>query len=93
MQSPLIFDSALSADELRGFTRTVAERIRVRIAETPLAAGAGPVPSSVSIGVATYGQHGNDFDVLAKSADRALYAAKAQGRNRVAVFRPDMLAS
>jgi GGDEF domain-containing protein len=25
MQSPLIFDSALSADELRGFTRTVAE--------------------------------------------------------------------
>jgi diguanylate cyclase (GGDEF)-like protein len=73
---------------------TVAERIRARIAETPLAAGAGPpVASSVSIGAAAYGQHGDDFDVLARSADRALYAAKAQGRNRVAVFRPDMLAS
>lgn len=66
----------------------VAERIRVRIAETPLAAGTASVASSVSIGVATYGDHGNDFDALAKSADRALYAAKAQGRNRVAVFEP-----
>lgn len=67
----------------------VAERIRKRIAETPLASGGQQaVSTSVSIGVATYGEHGDDFDAVAKSADRALYSAKAQGRNRVTVFQP-----
>jgi diguanylate cyclase (GGDEF)-like protein len=72
----------------------VAERIRARVAGTPLAAGSQTISTSVSIGVATYREHGGDFDALAKSADHALYAAKAQGRNRVALFRPaDMVAS
>jgi diguanylate cyclase (GGDEF)-like protein len=66
----------------------VAERIRKRIAETPLAAGQVSISTSVSIGVATYPEHGEDFDAVAKSADRALYAAKEQGRNRVTVFQP-----
>jgi diguanylate cyclase (GGDEF)-like protein len=64
----------------------VAERIRVRIAETALKAGENAVPTSVSIGVATYPEHADAFDALAKNADRALYASKAQGRNRVTVF-------
>ena len=63
----------------------VAERIRKHIADTPLATGRQTVSTSVSIGVATYREHGDDFDAVAKSADRALYAAKEQGRNRVAV--------
>lgn len=71
----------------------VAERIRARIAETPLPAGAQPISTSVSIGVAAYREHGDDFDALAKSADRALYAAKARGRNRVAVFDHGMVAA
>jgi diguanylate cyclase (GGDEF)-like protein len=67
----------------------VAERIRKRIAEIPIATGSGSVPTSVSIGVAAYPDHGTRFDVISKNADRALYTSKAQGRNRVTVFSPD----
>lgn len=66
----------------------VAERVRARIAATALNAGPGAVPTTVSIGVATYPTDGDDFDKLAKNADRALYASKAQGRNRVTVYKP-----
>ena len=68
----------------------VAERIRARIAATPLAAGARSISTSVSIGVAAYHEHGDAFDAVAKSADRALYAAKAKGRNCVAVYEAGM---
>jgi diguanylate cyclase (GGDEF)-like protein len=64
----------------------VAERIRRRIAETALAAGDDAVPTTISIGIATYPEHGDEFETLAKNADRALYDSKAQGRNRVTVF-------
>lgn len=67
----------------------VAERIRKRIAEIPIATGPEPIPTSVSIGVAAYPDHGQRFEVIAKNADRALYSSKAQGRNRVTVFSPD----
>jgi diguanylate cyclase (GGDEF)-like protein len=67
----------------------VAERIRRRIAETPLSDRGEAIATSVSIGVATYPEHGDAFDVLAKNADRALYASKAAGRNRVTVFAPE----
>lgn len=69
---------------------TVAERIRKRIEQSPLRVkGEETISTSVSIGVATYHKHGDNFDATAKSADAALYAAKAQGRNRVALFRPE----
>jgi diguanylate cyclase (GGDEF)-like protein len=67
----------------------VAERIRKRIAEAPIVSGETPISTSVSIGVATYPEHGQRFDVIAKNADRALYSSKTQGRNRVTVFSPD----
>ena len=64
----------------------VAERIRKRIAETALDTGHQAVATSVSIGVAAYREHGDAFDALARNADRALYASKAGGRNRVTVY-------
>ena len=67
----------------------VAERIRKRIAETPLGGRGANIATSVSIGVATYPEHGDEFDVLARNADRALYASKAAGRNRVTVHAAD----
>jgi diguanylate cyclase (GGDEF)-like protein len=63
-----------------------AERIRHHIAETPLTHGPDSIPTSVSIGVAAYPEHGTTFEMLAKNADRALYSSKAQGRNRVTVY-------
>jgi diguanylate cyclase (GGDEF)-like protein len=66
----------------------VAERIRQCIAETPFAANGRRLATSVSIGVAALPEHGTELEALARNADRALYAAKAQGRNRAAVFAP-----
>jgi diguanylate cyclase (GGDEF)-like protein len=40
----------------------------------------------VSIGVAEYPQHGEDYSMLLKNADTAMYDAKKSGKNRVTVF-------
>ena len=44
---------------------------------------------TVSIGVADLVQHGGDASGLLRQADRALYAAKARGRNRVVIAGAD----
>ena len=59
----------------------MAERIRKQVEATRWE---GPVVT-VSIGVASYPEHGVDMDGLIKSADDALYIAKRLGRNRVIV--------
>ncbi|MBI4184049.1 MAG: diguanylate cyclase [Proteobacteria bacterium] len=63
---------------------TVAERLRRRLAETPVATAAGrALPVTVSIGVAAFPGVGEGAEALIAAADRALYAAKEAGRNRV----------
>ena len=42
-------------------------------------------PITLSLGVATYPQHGRSWREVLKAADRALYRAKKSGRNRVAL--------
>jgi diguanylate cyclase (GGDEF)-like protein len=63
--------------------REVAERVRARIEALEVATAAGLIRVTASFGVAIYrsrvGDHGEMFD----RADRALYAAKRAGRNRV----------
>jgi len=67
----------------------VAERIRLRFADAALTIGAHAVASTVSIGVAsTSAPMVNVADLLA-TADRALYRAKAEGRDRVVVIDCD----
>jgi diguanylate cyclase (GGDEF)-like protein len=61
----------------------VAERIRNAISARPLAINAENVPCTVSIGVACYPEDGRSLDALAARADRALYQAKQEGRNKV----------
>lgn len=62
----------------------LAERLRDKIAQTPMTIdGASRLHITVSIGVATLPNHGEDFGSLFKAADRALYQAKFDGRNRV----------
>jgi len=65
----------------------VAERIRIRIAGTPLQFDGRSVVSSVSIGVAVYPEDGATLDALASHADGALYVAKQDGRNRTVKFK------
>jgi diguanylate cyclase (GGDEF)-like protein len=42
----------------------------------------------VSIGVAEYPLHGDDYALLLKNADTAMYYSKNAGKNRVTVFAP-----
>ncbi len=61
---------------------TLGERLKQAIGSAP----AGPLPQvTVSIGVATTDPTTQSAEGLLRSADRALYAAKEAGRNRVVV--------
>lgn len=45
---------------------------------------------TASIGIACYPEHGNEAGVLTRHADVAMYSAKQNGKNCVAVFSPDL---
>ena len=73
---------------LTGDIEALAERIeafRVQLSVTPIVAGAGRISVTISAGLAC-GTAGQSFEQLYYRADRALYAAKASGRNRVVIF-------
>ena len=65
--------------------RELAERIRKQIHVLYPLKGLPVQKLSISIGVATYPEHGSNTESLLDAADKALYAAKAKGRNRVAI--------
>lgn len=58
----------------------IAEKIIAEI-NRPFALDEGTAGIGISIGIALYPQHGEDAASLIASADRALYRAKAEGRN------------
>ena len=60
----------------------LAEKIRLTVAEQGLP-GVDPGPT-VSVGVVSYPADGRSADALLVSADRAMYASKRGGKNRVA---------
>lgn len=64
--------------------RQAAERMRTIVAGEPFQTGAGPVRVTVSAGVAGWRPGDDEVDLL-RRADRALYRAKAEGRDRVIV--------
>ena len=70
----------------------VAERVRLTVADTPFATSNGPVAMTLSGGCARH-RPGDTLSRLVGRADKALYAAKHQGRNRIldASEQPDTL--
>lgn len=62
----------------------VAERVRQAVEAQELKAPQGPVKLTVSIGVSLLRETDGELKDLLSRADRALYQAKEQGRNRIA---------
>ena len=79
------FTCLLSETDVEG-ARTTAEKICEVIRSRPFGAvGEEPISLTVSIGVASYPEHGNSYRSLVEAADKALYEAKENGRNKVVV--------
>jgi len=77
---------------LSGATATeaclVAERIRRGAGVVRVLTKDTIVGVTISIGVAILGSHGSDLGELLESADRAMYRAKREGRDRVCLASP-----
>jgi diguanylate cyclase (GGDEF)-like protein len=64
----------------------MAERLRGQIAKLGVAWEAQTLQFTVSLGLASWHQDLQSHDQLLAQADKALYAAKTSGRNRLAIF-------
>lgn len=77
----LVLSEASQPDAIR-----IAEELRQLVAAVPFATTRGPVPVTISIGVAHYdGRSEITSQQLIDRADQKLYDAKRSGRNRVCV--------
>ncbi len=65
----------------------IAEKILSRVRGSELAPGH---ELTASVGVATFPAHGDDPARLIAAVDRALFAAKALGRDRAVIYSPDV---
>ena len=70
-------------------TAAVAERVRQAISEKPVMTESGPISVTASLGIAV--SIDRDAKEVLRSADEALYCAKARGRNRVERFDASMI--
>jgi diguanylate cyclase (GGDEF)-like protein len=70
---------------------SIAERIRRDFDAARRTIGAADLHATVSIGIANSVDAGGELAALLGAADKALYRAKAQGRNRVEGRRPPLV--
>lgn len=82
-----LVQGVVAAERIRNTVETkgafvVAERIRRQVEKSQVD---GVIGVTISIGVASYPDHGTDPETLIKSADDALYTAKRTGKNRVVI--------
>ncbi|MBK9572618.1 MAG: diguanylate cyclase [Rhodoferax sp.] len=67
-----------------------ANQWRAGFAEKVTLFGEASIQATMSIGVAVYPAHGETLQALTRCADLALYRAKADGRNQVVMYGPEM---
>jgi len=70
-----------------GRAHEMAERMREQIERTAFRHGDMELKVTLSCGIAVFPENGSDGDDIVRGADRAMYRAKAAGRNLVAVAR------
>jgi diguanylate cyclase (GGDEF)-like protein len=69
------------------FAGEVAEKILKALA-VPIGYGRHQISVGASIGIAVFPDHADELDELKKSADKAMYAVKASGKNRFVFAKP-----
>ncbi len=67
------------------------ERMRVKVEQAEFNIGTGGIFVTVSAGIAVYRAGDGAFDDLLRRADKALYSAKKNGRNRVEIALPHIV--
>jgi diguanylate cyclase (GGDEF)-like protein len=63
----------------------VAKRIKETLIATSFNYRGNTITSNISVGIATYPQHGNTAEALLQHADEAMYVRKRESKNQVAV--------
>jgi diguanylate cyclase (GGDEF)-like protein len=79
---------ALLVPETGDAATVLAERLRQIVCGEPVGTAAGPLEVTISVGMACANGSGHDLGQLLARADAALYEAKQNGRNQVAVAYP-----
>jgi diguanylate cyclase (GGDEF)-like protein len=64
----------------------LGEDLRAQVAEGARAA-AGPVSTTISVGITMFGGGRGGAEAVLAAADQAMYRAKEEGRNQIALFR------
>lgn len=77
----LVFDTVDTEEELRRIFKTVSKNLQWNYKDL-----ADSVPITTSCGVARYPDDAANFEELFQKADKALYIAKAKGKNRFIIY-------
>jgi diguanylate cyclase (GGDEF)-like protein len=84
------FICLLSETDVEG-AMTTAEKIHDAIRGEPFGSMDDELINvTVSVGVASYPEHGDSYKSLVEAADRALYQAKQRGRDQVCLAKPHL---
>ncbi|HEY6454151.1 MAG TPA: EAL domain-containing protein [Steroidobacteraceae bacterium] len=81
----VLIEDALSADHVCEKAAMVIEAL-----QKPLAVDGRQLSTSASVGATIYPDHARDADALLRTADVALFHAKDLGRNRFALYTPEL---
>lgn len=77
----VVFDAVRKEEDLRRILKTVSKNLQWSYKDI-----VDSVPITTSCGVAKYPDDGKNFEELFQKADKALYIAKAKGKNRFIIY-------